>query len=158
MVSVVPYIITFNENTLILSTFFVFWSMTLFLVFLGCHLSAPCFDLQLLEWLSAHLYSTHISYRVCIPMWCFMWVVVWMLRKLSVPVSLFCGRSQLISSVTFAILLYVSVTEIVSSISSGSNIVSSMSFLPLQSTSSLPPWRHDRQKSNTRLSTDGPLS
>lgn len=41
MVSVVPYIITFNENTLILSTFFVFWSMTLFLVFLGCHLSGP---------------------------------------------------------------------------------------------------------------------
>lgn len=106
MVSVVPYMITLNENTLILSTVFVFWNMTLFLVFLGCHLSAPCFDLRLLEWLSAHLYSTHISYRVCIPMWCFMWVVVWMLRKLLVPVSLFCGCSHLIFSVTFAILPY----------------------------------------------------
>lgn len=42
VVSERPYIITFNENTLILSTFFVFWNPTLFLVYLGCHLSAPC--------------------------------------------------------------------------------------------------------------------
>lgn len=72
----------------------------------------------------------------------------------------FCGLNQIPHLLCdfFPSCSSVSSTEIISSISSGFNIVDNMSFLPLQCTSLSPPWRHDPQKSNTRLSPDGPLS